>query len=137
MSNTLQSIVDTLNDASTSEGLSIEAVVINEEEMMARVLVETREEFPIIVDVDDDQVVAIVNLFDASELREGVEAEMMGAMLSMNIAMPLSSFAKTGNQYQLFGALSVDSKQEVFVEEIDALSGNMESVIDSFTAYLK
>ena len=97
----LKTIVDALNGATTSDGLQIEAAIIDESELMAQVTVETREEFPIIVDINETQVLAIVNLFESEEIKEGLEAEMMEGMLSMNIPLPLSAFAKTGQQYQL------------------------------------
>ncbi|MBT3309638.1 MAG: DUF2170 family protein [Gammaproteobacteria bacterium] len=133
----LKTIVDALNGATTSDGLQIEAAIIDESELMAQVTVETREEFPIIVDINETQVLAIVNLFESEEIKEGLEAEMMEGMLSMNIPLPLSAFAKTGQQYQLYGAASVDSKPEVLVEEIDMLSCNLDAALEAFSSYLK
>jgi uncharacterized protein len=135
--NTLTEIIETLNSAITEEGLAMAAEIIDAEEQMFKVVVEGREEFPIIGDINEDQILAIINLWDGADVKEGAEAEMMGAMLSMNIPLPLSSFAKTGNQYQLFGALSNDSKLEVIVQEMSALSGNVEAVLDAFSEYLR
>lgn len=130
-------IVELLNGATTVEGLSIHAEVIDADEQMIKVVIETREEFPIIVDINDDQILAIANLWDASEIKEESEAEMMHSMLRMNIALPLSAFALTGTQYQLFGALSTDSRDEVILEEVELLSSNLEAVLDDFAIYLK
>ena len=58
-------IIELLNGATTVEGLSIHAEVINTDEQMIKVIIETREELPIIVDINDDQILAIANLWDA------------------------------------------------------------------------
>jgi hypothetical protein len=130
-------IIELLNGATTVEGLSIHAEVINTDEQMIKVIIETREELPIIVDINDDQILAIANLWDASEVKQESEAEMMRSMLRMNIALPLSAFAQTGSQYQLFGALSTDSRDEVIIEEVELLSSNLEAVLEDFAIYLK
>lgn len=134
--NKLNEVVNALEGATTSDGLAITVEIIDAPGHVLKVTVETREEFPIILDVNDDQILAIVNLWDASEVKEGAEAEMMSTMLSMNIALPLSAFGKTGSQYQLFGALSADSKLEVIVQEVDVLSSNLEAVLEAFVEYL-
>jgi hypothetical protein len=134
--NKLNEVVNALNEATTGDGLTIAAEIIDADEQMIKVTVETREEFPLIVDINDDQLLVIANLWDAAEVKEGAEAEMMSTMLSMNIALPLSAFGKTGSQYQLFGALSVDSKLEVIVQEVDVLSSNLEAVLEAFVEYL-
>ena len=61
---------------------------------------------------------------------------MMNVMLSMNIALPLSAFAKTGRTYQLFGAMSVNTVMANVVEEITALSDNTIAVFDALGEYL-
>lgn len=134
--NTLTAVVEALNGAMTDDGLAMRAEIIDVAEQMFKVVVESREEFPIIGDINDDQILAIANLWQVSEVKSGAEAEMMNAMLGMNIPLPLSSFAKTGNQYQLFGALSTDSKLEVIVQEMSALSSNVEAVLEEFSQYL-
>jgi uncharacterized protein YjfI (DUF2170 family) len=133
----LKEVVTALNDATTKEGLAIRAIVVDEGEELIKVEVEEREEFPIMLDIDDDQMTAIVNLWGQEEVKEGAEAEMMSVMLSMNVALPLSAFAKTGGIYQLFGAMSVNTVMENVVEEISALSDNALAVVDVLSGYLK
>ncbi|MGD8588539.1 MAG: DUF2170 family protein [Chromatiales bacterium] len=137
MTDRLKEVVTALNDATTKEGLAIRAIVVDEGEELIKVEVEEREEFPIMLDIDDDQMTAIVNLWGQEEVKEGAEAEMMSVMLSMNVALPLSAFAKTGGIYQLFGAMSVNTVMENVVEEISALSDNALAVVDVLSGYLK
>ncbi|MBT7307663.1 MAG: DUF2170 family protein [Gammaproteobacteria bacterium] len=136
MNERLTEVVEALNGATTVEGLVMAAEIIDREEQMAKVTVESREELPMILDINDDQILVMTNLWGAEEVKKGVEAEMMSTMLSMNIPLPLSSFAKTGSQYQLFGALSVESRDEVIVQEVELLSSNAEAVLDTFSVYL-
>jgi uncharacterized protein YjfI (DUF2170 family) len=133
----LNEVVAALNGTATKEGLAIRAIVVDQDEEIIKVEVEEREEFPIMLDIDDDQMTAIVNLWGRDEVKEGVEAEMMSVMLSMNLALPLSAFAKTSGIYQLFGAMSVNTVTENVVEEISVLSDNTLAVLDALSGYLK
>jgi uncharacterized protein YjfI (DUF2170 family) len=133
----LNEVVAALNAATTKEGLAIRASVMDEDNEIVKIEVEEREEFPIMLDIDEDQITAIVNLWDQAEVKEGAEAEMMSVMLSMNVALPLSAFAKTGRIYQLFGAMSVNTVMDNIVEEIGVLSDNTLAVADVLGDYLK
>ena len=137
MTDKLSEVVAALNAATIKEGLAISAGVVDEEHEIVKIEVEEREEFPIMLDIDEDQITAIVNLWDQSEVKEGAEAEMMSVMLSMNVALPLSAFAKTGGIYQLFGAMSVNTLMDNIIEEIGVLSDNTLAVADALGDYLK
>ena len=136
MTDKLNEVVAALNAATTKEGLAIRAEIIDAGEGIIKIEVEEREEFPIMLDVDEDQMTAIVNLWSQNEVKEGAEAEMMSVMLSMNVALPLSAFAKTGGIYQLFGAMSANTVMENIVEEINVLSDNTLEVVDALSDYL-
>ncbi len=136
MTDKLNEVVAALNAATTNEGLAIRAEVIDADEKIIKVEVEEREEFPIMLDIDEEQITAIVNLWSQNEVKEGAEAEMMSVMLSMNVALPLSAFAKTGGTYQLFGAMSANTLMENIVEEISVLSDNTLEVVDALGDYL-
>lgn len=136
MTDKLNEVVAALNAATTKEGLAIRAEVIDAGEGIIKIEVEEREEFPIMLDIDEDQMTAIVNLWSQNEVKEGAEAEMMSVMLSMNVALPLSAFAKTGGIYQLFGAMSANTVMENIVEEINVLSDNTLEVVDALGDYL-
>ncbi|MEN8179426.1 MAG: DUF2170 family protein [Pseudomonadota bacterium] len=136
MTDKLNEVVAALNAATTKEGLEIRAEVIDAGEGIIKIEVEEREEFPIMLDIDEEQMTAIVNLWSQNEVKEGAEAEMMNVMLSMNVALPLSAFAKTGGIYQLFGAMSANTVMENIVEEINVLSDNTLEVVDALSDYL-
>jgi len=132
----LNEVVAALNAATTEEGLAIRAEVVDAGEQLIKVELEEREEFPIMLDIAEDQITAVVNLWGQNEVKEGAEAEMMSVMLSMNVALPLSAFAKTGGTYQLFGAMSANTVMENIVEEINVLSDNTLEVVDALGEYL-
>lgn len=136
MTDKLNEVVAALNIATTKEGLAIRAEVVDVGDEIIKIEVEEREEFPIMLDIDDDQITAIVNLWSQHEIKEGAEAEMMSVMLSMNVALPLSAFAKTEGIYQLFGAMSANTVMENIVEEINVLSDNTLEVLDALGDYL-
>ena len=129
-------VVTALNGAKTQEGLAIQAEVVDADEGLVKVELEDRAEFPIMIELSDDQITAVANLWDQGDVKEGMEAEMMNVMLSMNIALPLSAFAKTGSTYQLFGAMSVNTVMTNVVEEIAVLSDNTLAVFDALGEYL-
>ncbi len=137
MSEKLNEVVAALNGAATPEGLPIRAEVIDADNEIVKIEVEEREEFPIVLEIDEDQMTAVVNLWNQSEVKQGLEAEMMSVMLSMNVALPLSAFAKTEGTYQLFGAMSTNTVMDNVVEEISVLSDNTLQVIDALGEYLK
>lgn len=136
MTDKLNEVVAALNAATTEEGLAIRAEVVDAGEQLIKVELEEREEFPIMLDIAEDQITAVVNLWGQNEVKEGAEAEMMSVMLSMNVALPLSAFAKTGGTYQLFGAMSANTVMENIVEEINVLSDNTLEVVDALGEYL-
>lgn len=136
MNDKLNEIVTALNGAKTEEGLGIQAEVVDADEGLVKVELAEREEFPIMIDVSEDQITAIANLWDQHDVKEGMEAEMMNVMLSMNIALPLSAFAKTGSTYQLFGAMSANTLMANVVEEITVLSDNTIAVFEALGEYL-
>ena len=136
MTDKLNEVVAALNGATTKEGLAIRAEVVDAGEQLIKVELEEREEFPIMLDIEEDQMTAVVNLWSQNEVKEGAEAEMMSVMLSMNVALPLSAFAKTGGTYQLFGAMSANTVMENIIEEINVLSDNTLEVVDALGEYL-
>ena len=136
MNDKLNEIVTALNGAKTEEGLGIQAEIVDTGEGLVKVELAEREEFPIMIDVSEDQITAIAILWDQHDVKEGMEAEMMNVMLSMNIALPLSAFAKTGSIYQLFGAMSANTVMANVVEEITVLSDNTIAVFEALGEYL-
>ena len=61
---------------------------------------------------------------------------MQNIMLSMNVPMPLSSFAKVDQQYVIFGALSTNSNIAEIAHEVETLSENSVEALDALQEYL-
>lgn len=102
-----------------------------------QIIIEDTEELPIFISTSEDQVLCITYLFQEGEVKSELINEMNRAMLSTNISMPLSAFAKIGNQYVVYGALSVKSDLDDIVHEIEILSGNAIEAIEAMSEYLK
>ncbi len=101
-----------------------------------QIIVEDREELPIFVSVSEEQILCIAYLFKEEEVKSGVTDAMNKAMLTANISIPLSSFAKIDDQYVIYGALSVNSSLEDIVHEVEVLSSNVLEAIEAMSDYL-
>ncbi|MFQ5535404.1 MAG: YjfI family protein [Sphingomonadales bacterium] len=102
-----------------------------------QVVPDDREELPIFLSISDDEILCLSYVFSEDEVRDEARAEMHLAMLSMNVPMPLSSFARIDRQYVVFGALSVRSNLEELAHEIEVLSDNTLEAIEAMKDYLK
>lgn len=123
-------------DDKTETGFNFNCTPINGEIDVLQVEVVGREEIPIFISISDSQILCIAYLWGEDEIKAGLKADMMEAMLEMNIPMPLSSFAKIEEKYVVFGALSVNSSLEDIELEIVTLSDNSLEVISEMDSYL-
>ena len=137
MTDKLSNVEAALNAAETEAGLKIAAKIIDQDAQMLQIEVEGREEFPIILDIDDDQILVMTNLWNEDEVNSESRAQMLEVMLTMNMPMPLSAFGKTGATYQLFGAMAVESKMENIILEVITLSENTMEVFDGLEQFLR
>ena len=101
-----------------------------------QIVVEDSEELPIFVSASEEQILCIAYLFKDEEVKSGVLDEMNRAMLTANIAIPLSAFGKIDDQYVIYGALSVYSNLEDIVHELEVLSNNTIEAIEAMSDYL-
>ncbi len=118
-------------------GFSFEVNPIPGDVEVLQIIVDDREEIPIFISVSDMQIICIAYLFNKTEVKSDKVAEMNNEMLSVNITIPLSSFALFGDRYVLYGALSVNSDLSDIVYEIETLSINSIEAIDVMKEYLK
>lgn len=100
------------------------------------VTIQDREEFPVYITVDDSQILCISHLWKETEVKADKRTEMLEAMLTMNVPMPLSSFSKLGHQYLIFGALSNRVPVDEVIEEIETLSENTLTAVEEFAEFL-
>ena len=94
------------------------------------------EELPSFVSVTDTQILCITYLFTEDEVKPESRTELLEEMLELNIPMPLSSFAKLGDRYVVFGALAVNSDIEDICHEIITLTENAVESIDALEEFL-
>jgi hypothetical protein len=123
-------------DDKTETGFNFDCTPINGEIDVLQVEIVGREEIPIFISISDNQILCIAYLWGEDEIKAELKANMMEAMLEMNIPMPLSSFAKVEDKYVVFGALSVNSSLEDIELEIATLSDNSLEVIAEMDSYL-
>ncbi len=103
---------------------------------MLTIIREDIEEFAILVTSSDSQLLFNVVLFDRAQVTDGQLASLNEMMLTLNIAMPLSSFALTGNMYSIFGAMSVNSEPSQIQEEVLVLSENIMDALEVCQQFL-
>lgn len=134
----ISKLADNLAEAGKSEErVNFDVQPIPGDIEVLQVLVEGRAELPIYISVAEEEILCIVHLFKDEEVKKDKSEELHIDMLSMNVPMPLSSFAKIGDQYVVFGALSVSSDIETIIQEIETLSDNSLEAIEALGDYLK
>lgn len=100
--------------------------------------VSTEEGFDLFLVAGQEQILVETVLFPVSALTDLASASVQ--MLQANPILPLSSFAiRTYNDQDyvvIFGALSVNSKTEVILEEIEVLQSNISDAFEMFANFL-
>jgi uncharacterized protein YjfI (DUF2170 family) len=134
----IHKIADHLNllADNSDTGLLFDCQPISGEVDVLQITITDREELPIFVSVTDDQVLCITYLWGEDEVKAEKRVAMLEAMLEMNIPMPLSSFAKIGDKYVIFGALAISSSFVDIEHELAVLSNNAIEVIDDMDEFL-
>ncbi len=134
---TLEHLAENLEETRIADGLTLSMQIIDGEVDVLQILIESREEFPVYVTIDESQILCVSYLWKEQEILAGKRDELLDTLLTLNIPMPLSSFSKLGNQYIIFGALSNNSNIDDIVHEIAALSQNTLDALDLLIDYLK
>lgn len=124
---------ETLNDYTSEDGFRFFAADAGD---AVEVVVEDREEFPILVSADDEQVQCITYLWDEAQVKADARTDMLTALLEMNVSLPLSSFGKIGDRYVLFGALAAGSSIADVVNELEILSENTLEAVEAIAPFL-
>ena len=134
--NKLKQLADALRGRSIEEGLTLTAELIPGEVDVLQVSIQDREEFPVYVSIDESQILCLTHLWKEGEVKEGTREELLDALLTMNVSMPLSAFSKVGNQYIIFGALATNSSADDITHEIEVLSENTLDAVEAISDYL-
>lgn len=86
--------------------------------------------------IGSQQVTVISPLFSVKEVPESDRPSLNELILKTHMLSPLTSMAinKIGGEdyYVAFGALSVDSKTEVILEEVEVLFDNIPELLESY-----
>ncbi len=137
MNKSLEKVQAALAGYSAEEGDLFNVTATDTDDMsMLTVIREDIEEFAILVTASDTQLLFNVALFDSAQVIDGQLASLNEMMLTLNIAMPLSSFALTGDIYSIFGAMSVNSEPSQIQEEVLVLSENIMDALEVCQQFL-
>lgn len=109
-------------------------LTVDQQDTVVSVVVDGKTHIPVSLAVGGGQVIAMSTLWKVAEVRD--TAAMNMAMMKTNVSMPLSSFAIVGDEYVLFGALSITSGAAEIVEEIHTLVTNVEAAYEAFADQL-
>ena len=133
----LEALADGLNGVVTDEGKVLSTELTTEDVEMLKVDIQDREEYPAFITVDQEQILCVTYLWREAGVRPETRAELLKAMLLMNLPMPLSSFGKVGDQYLIFGAMAAATSVAEVQHELCVLSDNTLSAIEAMGDYLQ
>jgi len=102
-----------------------------------RISIEGLEELPVFVTASPSQVLCICYLWTEAEIRLERRAEMLEAMMDLNMAIPLSNFGRIGEHYVLFGSLAHDASAASIATDVAMVADNAFEALDVFTEFLK
>ena len=130
-------LLEALDGVRTSQGqrLLVDLVPTAEDIQVLRVVVEGRDEFPVYVSRDSQQLLCITYVWREAEIRPERRQELLEALVELNLPMPLSSFSKVGDHYVIFGAMAPEPKVEDLVREIETLSDNTLTALEALQEY--
>ncbi len=100
------------------------------------VVVEDRDEFPIMVTLDDEQMLCLTYLWDETQVKAESRPDLLATLLEMNVPLPLSSFGKIGDRYVLFGALAAGASIADVVTELESLSDNTLEAVEAVAQFI-
>lgn len=124
-------------DSTQYQGHRFHCMPIQGEYSVLRVEVDPLNDPPIFVTHTDTQVLCIAYLAHRSEIRDEAEYELNALLLELNVPMPLSAFALVEDYYVAFGALALDSDQELIQTELVTLAENAQQALLAFEPYLR
>jgi len=133
----LEALAEGLIIMKPGDGLTMSAEVMTGEVDMVKVKVEDREEFPVFITVDNEQILCTTYLWHENEVKADKRSELLESLLTMNLPMPLSSFGKVGDQYLIFGAMVVNADIKEVHHEVCTLSDNTLNAVEAMQDYLQ
>lgn len=131
----IRELATKLSDAQW-EGRTFDCLPMPGSTDVLQVTLSSPNEIPLYVTITDAQILCIAYLFKESEVRPAAKADLNELCLGLNVPMPLSAFAKVGDQYALFGALSVASSFDDIQHELVTLGENAVEALEAVEDYL-
>ena len=125
-----------ISDIDNFDGYQLECQPIPGEIDVLQITVGDFDELPTYVSVTDTQILCVTYLFTEDEVKQESRSDMLEEMLELNIPIPLSSFAKIGDRYVIFGSLSNTSGIEDICLEIITLTENAVEAITALEDFL-
>ncbi len=141
----IYSLARFFDDCPAPQGYQFNALLLSGEEPVLQLQVSRRtlpgsqqipDTLPVYITVTGQQILCIVYLWHDHEIINECRADLYEAMLELNIPMPLSSFARTGEHTVLFGALHNQSTTEDITHEVIILHDNALEAVQALSEYL-
>ncbi len=101
-----------------------------------RISIEGQEELPVFVTASPVQILCICYLWTEDEIRPERRAEMLEAMMDLNISIPLSNFGRIGRHYVIYGSLAHDASADSIASDVAMVADNALEALDVFTEFL-
>jgi uncharacterized protein len=101
-----------------------------------RMCIEGKEELPVFVTASPSQVLCICYLWTEAEVKTDKRADMLEAMMDLNIAIPLSNFGRIGEHYVIYGALAADASPDSIAVDIAMAADNAVEALEVFSEFL-
>ena len=102
-----------------------------------RIVIEGQEELPVFVTGSSTQVLCICYLWTEDEIKPERRAEMLEAMMDLNIAIPLSNFGRIAGHYVIYGSLAHDADAGSIATDVAMVADNALEALNVFTEFLK
>jgi uncharacterized protein YjfI (DUF2170 family) len=102
-----------------------------------RFVIDGRDELPVFVTGSATQMLCICYLWTEDEIKPERRADMLEAMMDLNIAIPLSHFGRIAGHYVMYGALAHDADADSIATDVAMVADNALEALDVFTEFLK
>lgn len=129
MTITLDELSYRLNDHTTDEGTSFDALLMGNG--VLEVVCSNNDEFPIHLAVTETQLLAVTPLFRLDEVVPNEVDNLNKMLLQLAPAVPLSAFGLQGDTYILFGAIALGTSFEIIVHELEVQAENTIDVLEA------
>lgn len=134
MTITLDQLSYRLNDHTTDEGTSFDALLMDNG--VLEVVCSNNDEFPIHLAITETQLLTVTPLFSLAEVAPNEVDNLNKMLLQLAPAVPLSAFGLQGDTYILFGAIALGTSFEIIVHELEVQAENTIDVLEAIQPLL-